>query len=327
MNDTDTSNARPEAAPAELTVGNYGIQMSSFEAMWRFSKCVSISGFAPKGMERPESVLVALQLAAEVGLSPMAGLQNIAVVNGRPSIYGDAALAIVRASGLLESYKEEEVGKPVEDSFGIKVTAKRKGFDPISETFTVGEAKHADLWGKSGPWKQYPKRMLKFRARGFVLRDAFGDVLKGMRTVEESMDIPDTITVPPLPDVPRAADSFFEGPNPAEGMKADPVAEEPKPKPKKAKKEAAPVEAETVKADEPKAEEPKENLSAPKSDELVVELGKLALEAGLTQQQVIDWAKSRQMDATKPEDARRMINGWSSIKGMIKPERPEGALF
>jgi hypothetical protein len=316
--------ARPDgAAPAELTVGTNGIEMNSFDAMWRFAKCVSISGFAPKGMERPESILVALQLSTEVGLSPMAGLQNIAVVNGRPSIYGDAALALVRASGLLESYKEEEVGKPFEDSFGVKVTAKRKGYDPMSETFTVAEAKHADLWGKSGPWKQYPKRMLKFRARSYVLRDSFGDVLKGMRTVEETMDIPEMVNVTPMPSVPRAADAFFGGPNPADGMKPDTVSEEPKVT--KAKK-AAPIEAEAQVVAKPVA--PPETVGETETvDNPVVELGKMALKSGLTQQQVIDWAKSRKMDATKPEDARRMINGWSSIVDMIKPARPEGVLF
>jgi len=55
---------------------------------------------------------------------------------------------------------------------------------------SVGDAKLASLWGKQGPWSQYPKRMLKFRARGFWLRDNFGDILKGMRTVEELRDVP-----------------------------------------------------------------------------------------------------------------------------------------
>jgi hypothetical protein len=120
----------------------------------------------------------------------MAALSNIAVVNGRPSLFGDAALALVRSSGQLESYSEEEVGERGKDSFGYKITAKRRGFDPQSETFTTADAKTAKLWGKTGPWTDYPARMLKFRARGFLLRDVFGDVLKGLRTMEEVRDIP-----------------------------------------------------------------------------------------------------------------------------------------
>jgi len=189
MPEDQTTDIAP-SSKAELMAGEQGLIMNSFDAMWRFSTCLARSKFAPRGMENPESILIALQLSAEIGLSPMAGIQNIAVVNGRPTIYGDAALAVVRASKELEAYKEEYVGKPFEDDFGCTVTAKRKGQEPISETFTVADAKLADLWGKAGPWKQYPRRMLKFRARGFVLRDAFGDILKGMKTTEESWDIP-----------------------------------------------------------------------------------------------------------------------------------------
>ena len=128
----------------------------------------------------------------------MAALQNTAVINGRPAIYGDAALALVRASGLLESFSEEEVGEAGKDSFGIKVTATRRDGSKGSETFTIGDAKAAKLWGKSGPWTDYPRRMLKFRARGFVLRDVFGDVLKVLRTAEEVRDFPEERNVTPL---------------------------------------------------------------------------------------------------------------------------------
>jgi hypothetical protein len=58
--------------------------------------------------------------------------------------------------------------------------------------FTVADAKKAGLWGKTGPWTQYPKRMLQMRARGFALRDAFPDVLKGLVTAEEAQDYPAT---------------------------------------------------------------------------------------------------------------------------------------
>lgn len=173
-----------------IAFGNNGVKLSSFEDAYRFAVCVTKSGWAPKGMEKPESVLIALQHGAELGLPPMAALQNIAVINGRPGIYGDAALALVRASGLLESYAEKEIGTQGKDDWGFAITTKRKGEEPTTERFTVADAKLASLWGKSGPWTQYPKRMLKFRARGFLLRDVYGDVLKGLRTLEELQDVP-----------------------------------------------------------------------------------------------------------------------------------------
>jgi len=190
---------QPKHELAAVASGPTGLQLRNFDDMWRFAKCIANSGWAPRGMDKPESILAALQLGAEIGMTPMAALQSVAVINGRPSVYGDAALALVRASGLLESYTVQEVGTTGTDTWGFKVTAKRVGYDPISETFLVSDAKAAGLWGKSGPWKDYPKRMLMFRARGFVLRDGFGDVLKGLKTTEEVMDYKDVIDVSPVP--------------------------------------------------------------------------------------------------------------------------------
>jgi hypothetical protein len=67
----------------------------------------------------------------------------------------------------------------------------RKGKDAnVVARFSVADAKKAGLWGKQGPWTQYPKRMLQLRARGFALRDAFPDVLRGLVTAEEAQDYP-----------------------------------------------------------------------------------------------------------------------------------------
>ena len=196
--ETRKSVATPAQLKTPINFGAQGVKLASLEDALRFANAIVASGFAPRGMEKPEAVLVAIQLGAELGLTPMAALQNTAVINGRPAIYGDAALALVRASGLLESFAEEEVGEVGKDSFGIKVTAARRDGSKGCETFTIGDAKAAKLWGKSGPWTDYPRRMLKFRARGFVLRDVFGDVLKGLRTAEEVRDYPEERNITPL---------------------------------------------------------------------------------------------------------------------------------
>ncbi len=152
-----------------------------------FGAVVARSGFAPKGMEKPEAIAIAVQHGAELGLMPMQALQSIAVVNGRPAIYGDAALALVRGCGLCESYEQSLVGEG--DKRRAVVTSLRKGAKkPLVTEFGVDDAKRAGLWGKAGPWTQYPDRMLVFRARGFNLRDNFGDVLKGLQTAEELRD-------------------------------------------------------------------------------------------------------------------------------------------
>lgn len=157
----------------------------SFEQALKFAEIVAKSDLVPKDFaNKPGNVLVAVQMGAELGLQPMQALQNIAVVNGRPAVWGDAALALVRASGLLEYIHETVVG-------GIGTCRiKRRGEPEAVRIFAEADARRANLWGKQGPWSQYPQRMLQLRARAFALRDVFPDVLRGLAVGEEARDIP-----------------------------------------------------------------------------------------------------------------------------------------
>jgi hypothetical protein len=164
----------------------------------KFGEMIANSDFAPKDFRgKPASCVLAIQAGAEIGLSPMQAMQSIAVVNGRPSIFGDAAMAVAKASPVCEHVTETIEGEG--EQMVATCTAKRRGYPaPTVSRFTVADAKKAGLWGKSGPWSQYPRRMLQMRARGFALRDAFPDVLRGLVTAEEAQDYP-TATVTPEP--------------------------------------------------------------------------------------------------------------------------------
>ena len=169
-----------------------GLALQSFDDAYRFSKMVAASEFAPKDFKgKPESCLLAIQHGSEVGLSPMQSLQSIAVINGRPTIWGDAALALVQSSPVCEYVREFTEGDG--DNMAAVCEAKRRGYPaPTTVRFSVADAKKAGLWGKSGPWTQYPARMLTLRARGFALRNAFADALRGLITAEEAQDYPQT---------------------------------------------------------------------------------------------------------------------------------------
>lgn len=154
------------------------------EAM-EFSKLVSQSAIVPKDYQgKPANVLVAVQWGMELGLAPMQAMQNIAVINGRPSVWGDAMLAICQGHPQFAGIEET-----VSDD-GATCTVHRKGRNPVTQTFTMADAKRAGLAGKQGPWTQYPRRMMQMRARAFALRDAFADALKGIQMAEEVADIP-----------------------------------------------------------------------------------------------------------------------------------------
>lgn len=167
-----------------------GLALATFDDAFRFAKMVSASEFAPKDFKgKPESCLLAIQHGSEVGLSPMQSLQSIAVINGRPTIWGDAALALVQSSPVCEYVREYMEGEG--DNLTAVCEAKRRGYpQPTVSRFSIADAKRAGLAGKSGPWTQYPARMLTLRARGFALRNAFADALRGLITAEEAQDYP-----------------------------------------------------------------------------------------------------------------------------------------
>jgi hypothetical protein len=154
---------------------------------------------------QPESIMLAVQMGSELGLAPMQSLQNIAVVNGRPTVWGDAVVGLCRQSPVCKDIVETFTGEG--DKMIATCTAIRVGAEPVARSFSVEDAKKAGLWGKAGPWQQYPKRMLQMRARGFAVRDAFPDVLRGLITAEEAADIPvrDTFAGPTIEHAAPAA--------------------------------------------------------------------------------------------------------------------------
>lgn len=215
MPDENTENERTDEGQSKavvakekpkLVLNDRGyIMPTTVEEAARMAQAVIIGGFAPdsykdnSGHFNTNQIMLGIMAAMEAGLAPLYGLRQIAIINGRPVIWGDAAMALVQSRDLIDDYREEQVGpKPTEadltkwsDDYGWKVTIKRKGQKgEYVSTFTVGMAKRARLWlnAKKVPWIEHPDRMLKIRARAFALRDGFADALAGLGIREEAED-------------------------------------------------------------------------------------------------------------------------------------------
>lgn len=174
---------------ALMTRGTASLEPTTLTEAMRFAEMLANSTMVPKDyIGKPANVLVAMQWGREVGLGPLQALSNISVINGRPSIWGDAALALVRGHPACNGVREGVEGDGDARHGWCEVT--RRGEEPQRRTFSVADAKKAGLWGKQGPWQQYPDRMLQLRARGFALRDVFPDALRGVITTEEAQDMP-----------------------------------------------------------------------------------------------------------------------------------------
>ena len=172
---------------AITTRGGFALAPQSMTEAMTMATMLCKSSMVPKCyVNKPEDTLIAMMMGSELGLNPIQSLQNIAVINGKPSIYGDALAALVQNhpafGGMEESFTEA----------GMVATCIvwRKGGSKHTQTFSQADATKAGLWGKSGPWSQYPKRMLAMRARGFALRSQFADALAGLITREEAEDMP-----------------------------------------------------------------------------------------------------------------------------------------
>ena len=201
-----------------------GLVLRTMDDAMRFATLVAASDFSPKDFRgKPESCLLAIQHGSEVGLSPMQSLQSIAVINGRPTIWGDAALALVQSSPVCEYVVEHLEGDG--DSLTAVCEAKRRGYPQSTVVrFSLADAKRAGLAGKAGPWTQYPARMLQLRARGFALRNAFADALRGLITAEEAQDYP--ATAPAAGSVPAAPPAAVREARPAGSHTEQPLPEQ-----------------------------------------------------------------------------------------------------
>jgi hypothetical protein len=196
----------PKAASAILKTPKRSprtITTDYVEALVRYAEVLYKGGLVPKIKDvaaRPETVAALIEVGRDVGLPATQAVSWIMLVNGRPSIWGDAGMALILASGLVESRREWYEGERGEDDYTAFFAIKRVGAkDERVSSFSVADARRADLWGKKGPWTTYPERMLMWRAKGFACRDEFPDVLCGLIFTEESLDFPDAGRVTVIP--------------------------------------------------------------------------------------------------------------------------------
>jgi hypothetical protein len=190
---TALQESAPQATESKVPVlmGDRGLDLSSLDAAWRFAKGVIQGRMAPKGITEPGAVVALMEAGYELGLPPMFALSNLTFINGRLGIMGDAAKALIRSSGKLRAgtgFAVRYEGKG-DDKRAIVTSHRFDEVEPVSHEFSVADAKLAKLWEKSGPWTEYPKRMLMYRALGFHVRDQYPEVLMGAGLTEELRDI------------------------------------------------------------------------------------------------------------------------------------------
>lgn len=168
----------------------------SIDEAFRLATAYYKSKLLPKHYTSPEMVMTAMQFAIELGLKPLTALRQIAVVNGSPCIWGDLPLALCYQTGKLQRFREYLVDKNLveiklangnlsSEAFGAICVVHRglNDQDPAEIFYTLDDARKANLLN-SPTWKNYPKDMLKYRARSRALKSKFADALNGVPIAE-----------------------------------------------------------------------------------------------------------------------------------------------
>lgn len=213
----------PAIKNAELAKGGAisALVPQTLDDAFRLAKALSSAGdMVPQAFRgNPEATMAAIARGMEIGLAPMQALSNIAVINGRASLWGDALPALMQRAGHHIDVTIEGEGDK------MKAVAKLTRGDTQKEVvreFSVEDAKKANLWGKRGPWETYPKRMLMHRARSWAVRDGAADALMGLQIAEEVQDYQPMRDVTPAPKPGGFAQKALEARQQAEQAE-DPV--------------------------------------------------------------------------------------------------------
>ena len=169
-------------------MNNTALQLSSTETTmneWQMIReqadVLVKTGFLPKSITSPEQAMAIILTGRELGIGPMAALQGIDVILGKPSVSPQLMLALANSSGQLEDIKVET------GESGATATVKRKGRAPYTTTFGPKEARAMQLDTKD-QYKKQPAVMYQWRAIGANLRVTFPDVIKGMYVADGSPD-------------------------------------------------------------------------------------------------------------------------------------------
>ena len=179
----------------------FSLAPRNLDEAFRLAEMLADSELVPKDFRgKPGNCMIAIQWGAEIGLKPLQALQNLAVINGRPCLWGDALIALVRSSPLCEYIIEDTAPNGT-----ATCRVKRRNEPEQARSFSDADAKTAGLLGKQGPWQTSPARMKQMRARGFALRDVFPDVLKGIALAEEVMDYTELSAPPQSVSLPAMA--------------------------------------------------------------------------------------------------------------------------
>lgn len=165
----------------------------AFDQMARAAAMMAKTDIVPQTYRgKPENCFVAIEMAGRMGVSPLMVMQNLYVVQGKPSWSGQAATAMLKNSPEFRNVKHVYTGERSKDTWGCYVEAERtlNGEIVKGAEVTIAMSKAEGWYSKSGSkWQTMPELMLAYRASAFFARVHSPELLMGMQTREEVEDV------------------------------------------------------------------------------------------------------------------------------------------
>lgn len=187
---------RQDAQPVETRLPQIRAgfdNLQGFELAQRAAKALAASTLVPQQFQANlPNCLIALEMAQRIGASPLLVMQNLYVVQGRPSWSAKFLIATFNQCGRFSSLRYEWTGTKGEKSWGCRAWAIEKATgDRIQGAWITWAMAEAEGWTKKSgsKWQTIPEQMFMYRAAAWLVNTHAPEISMGLSTAEEIGDV------------------------------------------------------------------------------------------------------------------------------------------
>ena len=163
----------------------------SFEFAQRQAKSLCESNLVPtsyQGQKGLPNCLVALEMSKRMNLSPLTVMQNLNIIHGRPTWSAQFISSQIMGCGRFENF--DYLVKGEGETLEVQCVAKRVEDQRLVKGTAVSmKMARLEGWTKNSKYTSMPEVMLRNRAATFFGRQYIPDLLLGVQTSEEVVDI------------------------------------------------------------------------------------------------------------------------------------------
>lgn len=165
--------------------------LSNFSDNWKIATQLAKSDIIPDNYKnKPQNVIVAMNIADKMQLDPFTVMQNMALIRGKMAWSGSFCRTLIERSGKFTSLELNYIGEKGKDSYGCYLSATRlsDGKKIDGPVVTMGMAK-AEKWTSNSKWLTLTDLMLAYRCQSYFCRLHCPEAMSGIYTAEEIEDI------------------------------------------------------------------------------------------------------------------------------------------